>query len=147
MATLSEKIEFVLRQNNDIPSGFIDILKDAAENDDLIDLVFVEPVFKDKNRKTDMEKGAKLLLSTGYGIELVEAGIEDTAREFGGYKVRYIPYKSISAVELDTCLLLGVFRIILNSGYESNVEISFLTSEYYKDFTNLIRIIKSKLIE
>lgn len=147
MATLSEKIELVLHQNYDIPSGFIDILKDAVENDNLNDLIFVEPVFKDKNRKTDMEKGAKLLLSTRYGVELVEAGIEDTSREFGGYKVRYIPYKSICAVELDTCLLLGVFRIILNSGYESNVEINFLTSEYYKDFTNLIRIIKLKLVE
>jgi hypothetical protein len=147
MATLSEKVDLVLHQNFDIPSGFVDILKDAVENDNLNDLIFVEPVFKDNNKKNDMEKGAILLLTTRYGVVLAEAGTTDTSREFGGYKVRYIPYKSICSVELDTCLLLGIFRIILNSGYESNVEISFLTSEYYKDFKNLIQIIKLKLIE
>ena len=147
MATLTEKIDLVLHQNFDIPSGFTDILKEAVENDNLNDLIFIEPVFRDKNNRTDLENGAKMLLTTRYGVVSVEAGIADTSREFGGYKVRYIPYKSICAVELDTCLLLGVFRIILISGYESNVEISFLTSEYYEDFINLIRNIKPKLIE
>jgi hypothetical protein len=56
-------------------------------------------------------------------------------------------YSKIQCLEFDTCLLLGVFKLVLGTSNEPDLLIEFNTARNYYEFEALVDIVRRKMVE
>ena len=113
---------------------------------EILGLVYVEPTYILAEKQKEKFSGAFMILATSIGIIIIEEGLSNKDLEHGGYRARYIPYSKIKCVELDSCLLLGIFKLIVGGSVnDPDILIEFDTAAYLKEFDNMVRIIRSKM--
>jgi len=123
------------------------LLKRDQQNTDILGLIYIEPTFIFTPEKNERYSGAFMLLATTAGLINVEEGLTETEVNFGGCRTRFFPYYKIVSVELDSCLLRGVFKIVLGGTEDSNLVIEFDAARNLSEFQEIIRIIREKMTD
>jgi hypothetical protein len=146
---LKAKIDKIISSDFEAPSIFKTILKKElafVEKEEILDIVSMKREYVDAVRKQQVYSPAVLIIATTYGLIIVEEGQTPLELEYGGYRIRHILYSKIRCLEFDTCLLLGVFKLIMGSGPEPDLVVEFNTAKYYYDFEALVDLIRRKMI-
>lgn len=148
---IETKIKEILESDFETPSIIKTILKKESEiagQEGILGLVSIEREYLSTAQHPRIRYSpASLILATRYGLIIVEEGLSAADIEYGGYRIRYIRYSKISCLELDTCLLLGLFKISVASGNTPDMVIEFDTAKYFYDFEALINVIRFKMRE
>ena len=147
---LENKISEILESGYNTPSIYKKVLdKDVAfvKDEEILGFVHIEKEYVNQVEKKEVYSNSKLVVATNYGIIMVEEGIDSDNLEFGGYRIRHIRYSKINCLELDTSLLLGIFRITFGASKEEDILIEFDKTRDFKNFEILIGILRNKIIE
>ncbi|NCC77314.1 MAG: hypothetical protein EOM08_12870 [Clostridia bacterium] len=147
---LEQKIQKILASNFETPSIFKTVLKKElaiTEKEEIIDIVNIQREYADAVKKTQIYSPAVLLIATTYGLIVVEEGQTALELDYGGYRIRHIMYSKIQCLEFDTCLLLGVFKLVLGTGNEPDLLIEFNTARNYYEFEALVDNVRRKMVE
>lgn len=148
---IEAKIKAILESDFETPSIIKTILKkeyEVAGHEGILGLVSIEREYLSTAQHPRIRYSpASMLLATEYGLIVVEEGLNAADVEYGGYRIRYIRYSKISCLELDTCLLLGIFKVSVASGDTPDMLIEFDTAKYFYDFEALINVIRFKMRE
>jgi len=78
---------------------------------------------------------------------VVEEGQTALELDYGGYRIRHIMYSKIKCLEFDTCLLLGVFKLVLGTGHDPDLVIEFNTARNYFEFEALADLVRRKMVD
>lgn len=153
-ANLESRINEIINSGFETPSILkrvlvreIALLKDDQLNRDILGMVYIEPTYISPVGRREKFSGAVMVLATSIGLIIVQEGSTNLELEFGGYSAQYIPFSKISCVELDSCLLLGEFKLSLGALNNPDMFIEFDTSRHFKDFDEIISIIRGKMTE
>lgn len=151
---LEAKINKIIESGFETPSilktilaNEMSLLNQDHHNRDILGLVYIETTYLNIISKSEKFTGAMMLLATSIGLIIVEEGLTNLNLEFGGYRARYIPYSKISCVEIDSCLLRGIFKISLGASNDPDIVFEFETTKNFRDFEAIIKIIRSKMTE
>lgn len=124
------------------------VLKDDTlfvENKDIIDVIFIEREEISDEASARPYVPAKLVIATTYGILFLEEGFNEINDNLLGYRMKKIYYDKIDSVELDICLLNGDFRVYC--GGKVSFELEFLTSKYFKEFEEFMKITHENIMK
>lgn len=147
---LERKINEILESGFSTPSIFKKVLSKEmafAKDEKILGFVNVEKEYANQVEKKDVYSNSKLVVATNYGVIIVEEGIDNDNLDFGGYRIRYIMYSKINCLELDTSLLLGIFKISFGSCKENDILIEFDKTRDFKNFEILNNFLRNKMIE
>ena len=147
---LDRRINEILESGFNTPSIFKKILgKETAfaKDEKILGFVNVEKEYVNQVEKKEVYSNSKLVVATNFGIIIVEEGIDNDNLDFGGYRIRYIMYSKINCLEIDTSLLLGIFKIAFGSCKEDDIIIEFDKTRDFKNFEMLNDILRNKIIE
>lgn len=146
---LQKRADELIQAGFEVPNVFKVILKGEsilAEDLNIRDFVYLPREYRDERAKTgDVYKRAYLLLATDKGIIVVQEGVEELDINMGGYRVRYVPYSKIVAVEIDSVLMQADLRIFSGSGEEVKIEIDFNRKRFFKDVANFVNIVRHSI--
>lgn len=153
-SALEAKINKIIESGFETPSilktvlaNEMSLLKQDQQDKDILGLVYIEATYLNNVNNNEKFTGAMMMLATSFGLTIVEEGLTNLDLEFGGYRARYIPYSKISCVEIDGCLLLGIFKISLGASNDPDMVFEFETTKNFRDFDAIIRIVRSKMTE
>jgi len=147
---LEQKIQKILSSDFETPSIFKTILKKEqsfAEKEDILEVVNIQREYADAAKKTQIYAPAVLLIATTSGLIVVEEGQTALELDYGGYRIRHIMYSKIKCLEFDTCLLLGVFKLVLGTGHDPDLVIEFNTARNYFEFEALADLVRRKMVD
>ena len=153
-AALETRIQQIIDSGFETPSILKKVLADELalikqdqQNRDILGLIFMEAQYLFNNVEGSKKfSGAHMIIATTTGLIIVEEGLGELNLEFGGYRARYVPYSKISCVEIDSCLLLGVFKLALGGTLKDpDFVIEFDTAQNFHEFDQIIKIIRSKM--
>jgi hypothetical protein len=147
---LEQKINKIIDSRDDTPIIFKVILKkelaiDAQE--EILDLAYIRREHSDNGRKSGEFAKSVLLITTNYGLMVVEEGMNDTHLEYGGYRIRHMMYSKIKSLDFNSCLLIGQLRAVTGSPSEPDLMVEFNTSKYYQEIATIVDIIRGKMVE
>ncbi len=130
----------------EVPAIFKAILKREAllvEDTEILDYVYLPREYRDERaKKGEIFKHAHLLLATAKGIIFVQEGSEEIDVNLGGYRVRYLPYNRVVAIEVDSILMQAELRIYSGAGEEVRLEVDFNRKRFFKEVTQFVNIIR-----
>lgn len=152
-AALEARINKIIDSGFETPSALKRVLKEEMalikqdqQNRDILGLVFVETTYINTDNIETKFTGAYMILATTTGLIIVQEGLNSQDLKDGGYRVRYVPYYKISCVELDSCLLLGIFELTLSGTLnDPDIAFEFDTADRLQDFEDLAKIIRRKM--
>ncbi len=149
-ADLELKINRIIDSRDDTPLIFKAVLKKElalVQQEEIIEIVSIKREYTDNAKRKDIYSKAQLLVATNYGLVAVDDGLNDQLLEYGGYRIRHVMYSQIKALDFNTCLLSGTLKIITGTGGETDLNIEFNTSKYYRDIEKFVSIIRDRMIE
>jgi hypothetical protein len=150
MKDVKSKISNVLEADFEVPYIFKQILKKEASllpDEKIEDLIFLGRDYRQELNESPVQYPSKLLVLTSYGLIIAEEGFMKISDDITGYRIKHIPYKKITEIELDICLLLGVLRISTNSYGREESSIEFNTARFYRDFELFVESLRSKIFK
>lgn len=150
MKSLEEKIKEIRESDFDVHHIFKEIVgKQSAftENEEIVDMVFIKRKHMDESdKKSKIVQPAKIIAATTHGLVFAEEGFKEISENYYGYRMKHIYYDKISSLELDMCLLQGVFKVVANSSENAEVEIEFNTARYFQEFENFVSSVRKQRI-
>jgi len=150
MKSLAEKIKDIKDADFDVHYIFKEIVtKQSAftENEEIVDLVFIKRKHSDeRDKNSKITEPAKILVATTHGIVFAEEGFKEISENYYGYRMKHTYYDKISNLELDICLLKGVFKVAASSSENADIEIKFNTANYFRDFEKFLNVVRKHRI-
>lgn len=148
MDSINERINKLISAGLEVPYIFKILLKQETvltEDVEILDIIYLEREYADeRTRSGSILSPALLVIATVKGVIIVQEGKEDINTDRGGYKIRFIPHKSILAIEIDSLVINSNLTLFI-SGESLNVKIGFNRSRYYEDFERIVKIIKNRI--
>lgn len=147
MKDVETKIKEILEEEKELPGKFKQALlkQDVLDEDEkIMDLIFIKREHMNTNIQSPIVSPATLLIATNEGVTIIEEGYVQIAQNYYGYKVKHYKYNMIASIELDICLLEGIFSISSNISDSCDNAITFDTSLYYTEFENFIKLIRKQ---
>lgn len=143
---LQKRADELINAGFEVPAIFKAILSGEAflmEGADVLEFVYLPREYRDERAKRgEIFKYAHLILATNKGIILVREGTEDLDVNVGGYCVRYVPYKQIVAIEVDSVLMQAELRIFSGHGEEMKLEVDFNRKRFFKEVTKFVNVVR-----
>ena len=150
MKSLEEKINEIRESDFDVHHIFKEIVTNQSaftENEEIIDLVFIRRKhLDDKDKKSPVSDPAKMIAATTHGLVYAEEGFKEISKNYYGYRMKHTYYDKISNLELDICLLKGVFKVAASSSENADIEIKFNTANYFRDFEKFLNVVRKHRI-
>ncbi|MFP4371530.1 MAG: hypothetical protein ACOCW0_00010 [Halanaerobium sp.] len=150
MKSLEEKIKEITEADFDVHYIFKEIVtKQSAftENEEIVDLVFIKRRHSDeRNKDSKIIEPAKIVVATTHGIVFAEEGFKEISENYYGYRMKHTYYDKISNLELDMCLLKGLFKVTANSSKNAEIEIKFNTANYFREFEHFLNVVRKHRI-
>lgn len=150
MSANEMKIQEVLNRGFDVPSIFKSVLMKESvftHDEEILDVVFLErEYFNEQKKPSNVFSKAKLLVATSHGLILIEEGMNEINTNYMGFKIKYIMYGKIASIELDICLLQGIFKIASDTSSNAEATVEFNTSKYGRHFEDFIDVVRGKMV-
>lgn len=147
---LDQKIKDILESGFQTPRIFKRILNREigfSENEDILGIVHLQREYLNSGERAELYSSGRLIVATTHGVILAEEGMEDENPDYGGYRMRYLPYSKITCLELDTSLLLGVFKISPDQCSTDHILLEFDKTRNLQDFEQLNQLIHDQIIK
>lgn len=147
---LSAKAQLIIDAGFDVPAIFKAVLRgdtSLLDFNEIRDFVYLPREYRDERTKSgDIYKRGYLLIATARGVVIVQEGTgEELDIELGGFRVRYVPYSKIVAIEIDSVLMQAELSIYSGSGEEVKISIDFNRKQFYKEVSNFVNVIRRSI--
>lgn len=145
---LDQDIKDILESGFQTPRIFKRILNREvgfSENEEILGFIHLKREYLGSGEDAKLYTPGKLIVATTSGVILAEEGMMDENPDYGGYRMRYLPYSKITCLELDTSLLLGVFKISPDQCSTDHILLEFDKTRNLQDFEHLNQLIHDQI--
>lgn len=147
---LDQEINKILESGFQAPRIFKRILNREigfSENEEILGFIHLQREYLNSGERAELYSSGRLIVATTHGVILAEEGMEDENPDYGGYRMRYLPYSKITCLELDTSLLLGVFKISPEQCSSDRILLEFDKTRNLQQFENLNQLIHAQIVK
>lgn len=149
MNTVQTKIQEILEGSRDVPYIFREVIEKKSfisQDEEIVDLVFLEREYRiDSDKTSRLAFKGRLLIATSHGIIFMEEGLSEIATDYLGYRIKHITYNKVESVELDICLLRGIF--LIGTSGRNMTKVEFNTSKDFRKFEQFVNTVRSKMLQ
>ena len=148
MNMLNAQYDRVFNSEHYVPMIFKEILRRKivlTEEAEILDFIYMEREYHSRTLRDTIYQKAFLLIVTNTGIIAVQEGTEDDLDvTLGGYRIRYMPYRSITSIEMDSSMLQASLSIYFN-GQGEPFHLGFDRARFFNDFNRIASFIYPKI--